>query len=68
MKPVRPFPAPGPGSSTDPAGQALPGVTEGLLCQGCGQRFTPTRTTQRHCRPAGRVAALRRRRFAANGP
>jgi hypothetical protein len=40
--------------------QALPGVTR--VCPGCGGAFTPTRTTQAHCRPSCRVLALRKRR------
>lgn len=49
----------------DLASQALPAVTKGVFCAGCGRGFTPARSTQRHCRPGCRVAAHRRRRDQA---
>jgi hypothetical protein len=36
--------------------------TTARRCEGCSQRFEPARITQRHCRPACRVRALRGRR------
>src|SRR5262245_42656716 len=51
-----------PDADTDRATLALPAVTNQLSCPGCARRFTPVRTTQRHCWPACRVVALRKRR------
>lgn len=42
--------------------KALQSVSTGRLCAGCGQRFAPARTNQRHCRPSCRLAAFKRRR------
>ena len=41
--------------------QALQGVNP-RACPGCGRPYLQTRATQRHCRPACRVRALRKRR------
>jgi hypothetical protein len=49
-------------TDTDRPTQALPGVNEGPICEGCGRPFRPVRTTQRHCRPSCRVLACRRRK------
>jgi hypothetical protein len=49
-------------SAFDRTRQALPGVNCHSFCEGCGQPFTPLRTTQRHCKPSCRVLAHRRRR------
>ncbi len=46
----------------DRASGALPCVTSGIPCPGCGRRFTPTHWRQKHCRPSCRVLALRTRR------
>ena len=46
----------------DRASGALPCVTNGICCPGCGRRFTPTHWRQKHCRPSCRVLALRARR------
>jgi hypothetical protein len=62
MSDWHPFPASEVAKQADLDTQALPGVTQGPLCPGCGQGFRPARSTQRHCRPGCRVAALRKRR------
>lgn len=63
MSEARPIPALTPALAPERAAQALPSVTAGALCAGCGGSFRPHRTTQRHCRPGCRVTALRRRRI-----
>jgi len=50
------------GTDRDRGVAALAGVNS--VCRGCGRTFTPTRRTQRHCRPSCRVLALEQRRRA----
>ncbi len=48
--------------SPDRVPGALPCVTSGIRCPGCGHLFSPTHWRQKHCRPSCRVLALRTRR------
>jgi len=42
--------------------QALSGVNSGVIYQGCGRQFVPSRSTNQHRRPGYQVLAHRRRR------
>jgi hypothetical protein len=47
------------GSGSDHGPESVRTLCEGLLCRGCGQTFTPTRSNQRHCQAACRKRAER---------
>ena len=56
---------PGTAPIVDRPSQALQGAANMRSCEGCGRSFTPTRTTQTHCRPGCRVTSWRKRRTSA---
>jgi hypothetical protein len=42
-------------------------LSRGILCEGCGGRFQPSRPNQKHCRPSCRAAASRKRQRRGGG-